>query len=157
MKSSAKFSFCRRYRYTLQRHWGEYADRGYVMFIGLNPSTADETKDDPTLRRCICFAKSWGYDGVFMLNLFALRSTDPIEMRNHPHPIGPQNNFYITEIANHAELIVAAWGNHGVHHGRDAEVRSLCTNLHYLRLTKSGQPGHPLYLPRILKPVQWLQ
>lgn len=149
----ATFSSCRTYRYTLSRSW---AAGPVVAFIGLNPSTADETTDDPTIRRCIGFARSWGFGGLLMLNLFAFRATDPKVMRAAPEPVGPGNNLALTDGANAASLVVAAWGTHGTHRARDAEVRKLLTNrLHYLRLTKKGHPEHPLYLPASLTPQPW--
>lgn len=125
------------------------------MFIGLNPSTADETEDDPTIRRCIAFAKGWGYDSLCMTNLFAFRSTDPSVMLAEPDPIGLENDAHLLEMARGAGIVVAAWGTPGGHLGRDTAVRQLIPNLHYMRLTKDGHPGHPLYLPGDLVPIQW--
>ena len=125
------------------------------MFVGLNPSTADEHKDDPTIRRCIAFAKAWGYDGLCMTNLFAYRATDPKEMMLAADPIGPQNDQVLTERASKAAVVVAAWGAKGDFQGRAAWARAMLPNLHYLRLTKDGHPGHPLYLPKSLVPVEW--
>lgn len=156
MKRNAEFSGCRRYRYALWREWTDLlgsAETGYVMFVGLNPSTADETNDDPTITRCINFARSWGYSGLCMTNLFAFRATLPADMIAHPDPVGPENDARLIQYAKNARLVVAAWGAHGAHLGRDAAVRRLLPNLHYLRLTRDGHPGHPLYLPRILKPL----
>jgi hypothetical protein len=126
------------------------------MFIGLNPSTADETEDDPTIRRCIAFARSWGYDALCMTNLFAYRATQPAMMLAAANPEGPDNDSVLTTLAPKAGVIVAAWGAHGPFRHRDKAVRALIPNLHYLRLTKDGQPGHPLYLPAGLKPQPWV-
>ena len=151
---SANFSPCRTYRYALWRRWG----RGdYAMFIGLNPSTADEKSDDPTIRRCVGFAKSWGYGALCMANLFAYRATDPTEMKRAIDPIGVENDFRLIELAKGAAVVVAAWGTHGEHKRRDQSVRLLVPNLQYLRLTKDGHPSHPLYLPADLQPQPWLQ
>jgi hypothetical protein len=125
------------------------------MFIGLNPSTADETVDDPTIRRCLSFAKAWGYDGMSMANLFAFRATDPAVMLSEPEPIGSENDTYLLNMARRAGIVIAAWGTQGGHLGRDASVRKMIPNLHYLRLTKDGHPGHPLYLPGDLEPMLW--
>lgn len=126
------------------------------MFIGLNPSTADETLDDPTIRRCIAFAKAWGYGGLCMANLFAFRATDPAVMKAHPAPIGPENDMKLTMLAVDAGIVIAAWGAHGTHLGRGERVKhALAAKLHYLRLTKDGHPGHPLYLPKTLTPQLW--
>lgn len=122
------------------------------MFVGLNPSTADETLDDPTIRRCVGFAKDWGYSGLCMTNLFAFRATDPAKMLAAPDPVGPDNDKVLQELAQNAGVVVAAWGTHGAHLKRDAHVRSLLPRLHCLWLTKAGFPGHPLYLPKNLTP-----
>ena len=145
------FSPCRTYRYALWREWiGGY---GYAMFVGLNPSTADETQDDPTIRRCIAFAKAWGYSGLCMTNLFAFRATDPKDMKASADPTGPENDAHLLALADGAGVIVAAWGANGIHKGRDANVRNLLPALHCLALTKDGHPGHPLYLRKTLTPV----
>ena len=163
---STQFSPDRLYRYTLWREW----DRDllgvqpmhiwelgwkYVQFICLNPSTADETKDDPTIRRCIAFAKSWGYGALCMTNLFAFRATDPRRMMGHPNPVGCENDKWLVQISRTAGLIVAAWGTKGQFLGRDREVLKLLDDLHYLRKTKDGFPEHPLYLPQTLNPIPW--
>ncbi|WP_291517407.1 DUF1643 domain-containing protein [Acidovorax sp.] len=159
MDRTATFSLCRRYRYSLWRNWAGLLEsgKGYAMFIGLNPSTADETEDDPTIRRCIAFAKSWGYDGLCMTNLFAFRATDPAVMLSETDPVGPENDSHLLEMARGAGIVIAAWGTPGAHFGRDAAIRKLIPNLHYLRLTKEGHPGHPLYLPGNLLPMSWGQ
>ena len=153
MQRGAQFSPCRNYRYSLWRRWG---DGPYAMFVGLNPSTADETVDDPTIRRCIAFARSWGYDALCMTNLFAFRATKPEDMLAQADPIGSENDLYLTTLSAGAGVVVAAWGVHGVHQKRNDAVRLLLPKLHYLRLTKEGHPGHPLYLPALLLPVQWI-
>lgn len=154
---TATFSPCREYRYALWRNWQGMFDgkNGYAMFIGLNPSTADETEDDPTIRRCVAFAKRWGYDGLCMTNLFGFRATDPDVMLAKADPVGPDNDRYLVEMARNAGVVVAAWGTPGTHMARNATVRKLIANLHYLRLTKDGHPGHPLYLPGDLTPTLW--
>lgn len=154
MTRATIFSPCRSYRYTLWREFGLVGE-GYAMIIGLNPSTADETNDDPTIRRCIAFAKAWGYSALCMTNLFAYRATDPADMKAAADPVGAANDRHLVDIARHAGIVVAAWGADGVHKGRDAEVRSLIPNLHCLRKTKHGHPGHPLYLPGDLVPVAY--
>lgn len=125
------------------------------MFVGLNPSTADETQDDPTIRRCIAYAKAWGFDALCMTNLFAYRATQPEDMLAQEDPIGVDNDAHLVALAATAGVVVAAWGTHGVHLGRDASVRAALSNLHFLKLTHSGQPGHPLYLPKTLTPIPW--
>lgn len=151
MNRQTIFSTCRIYRYTLWREW--VGGDGYAMFVGLNPSTADETQDDPTIRRCIAFAKAWGFAGLCMTNLFAFRATDPKDMKAAADPVGPENDAHLLDIAAEARVIVAAWGANGVHKARDIAVRARLPSLHCLRLTKDGHPGHPLYLPKTLVPV----
>lgn len=148
-------SSCRTYRYTLWREFGGLVGDRYAMFIGLNPSTADEINDDPTIRRCIAFAKSWGYGALCMTNLFAFRATEPADMLAAVDPVGPDNNSYLTEMSRGAGVVVAAWGINGTHMERDKAVRDLVPNLHCLRTTQAGHPGHPLYLPGNLIPVQF--
>lgn len=152
INKTAAFSPCRTFRYSLWRQWGDDSI-GYAMFIGLNPSKADETLDDPTVRRCINFARDWGYGALCMTNLFAFRSTDPSVMKAHPAPVGPDNDNTLAKLAKNACVVVAAWGVDGRHQGRDKEVLSLISNLHCLALTKDGLPRHPLYLKRELRPV----
>jgi len=147
------FSEDRMYRYTLWREWGWNATGNYAAFIGLNPSTADESNDDPTIRRCIDYAKRWGYDGLMMLNLFAYRSTSPLVMKAYSEPVGPDNDRWLASHQQTAKVIVAAWGNDGYHMGRSAQVRALIPNLHCLRVTSTGHPWHPLYLPKTLTPI----
>jgi hypothetical protein len=154
IERSATLSPCRTYRYALWRRWG----RGpYAMFIGLNPSTADETNDDPTIRQCIGFARSWGYEALCMTNLFAYRATQPADMKKDVEPVGTYNDHTLLSLAREAGVVVAAWGAHGTWLKRDEHVRFLLgRKLHYLRLTKDGHPGHPLYLPASLRPVEWV-
>jgi len=151
--NDATFSPCRKYRYTLRRSW--IGGAGACAFIGLNPSTADETKDDPTIRRCITYAKDWGYESLLMLNLFAFRATKPGDMMAAHDPIGPDNDAAIAEAVIKCAVVVAAWGANGRFWNRDFAVRRIVPKLHYLRLTSTGCPGHPLYLPKTLKPIEW--
>jgi hypothetical protein len=151
LKNTAKLSECRKYRYALWRTWDD--SKSYVMFIGLNPSTADENTDDPTLTRCINYAKSWGYGGVCMANLFAFRATEPSDMKASNYPIGSENNKWLKKLAKEAALVVAAWGNDGSYLGRSKQVLEIIPNLSCLKLNKSGEPAHPLYQAAKLKPV----
>ena len=149
---SATFSPCRRYRYTLARQW--IGGAGTINFIGLNPSTADETQDDPTIRRCIGFAKSWGFSGLCMLNLFAFRATDPREMMAAADPIGEDNDGAIALHVGQNDT-VAAWGAGGWYRGRGPYIHEIYPQLKMLRLTQGGHPAHPLYLPKTLTPQEW--
>lgn len=151
---SAVFSPCRTWRYCLERVWDPALPR--AAFILLNPSTADETKDDPTIRRCIGFAKAWGMGGLVLGNAFALRSTDPFVLRDHADPIGPDNDQHLAELAKGAETVVCGWGAHGVLNERDRRVCEIIeaagAQPMALKRTFGGQPGHPLYLKRTLWP-----
>ena len=149
----AEFSTDRIYRYSLWRFW----DSGgrYAAFVGLNPSTADEKNDDPTVRRCINYAKAWGFSGLIMLNIFAFRSTDPKNLYALDDPVGPDNDFHIRSASNKAGITVAAWGTHGEHLNRGAYVATILKHPHCLATTKAGHPKHPLYLKKDLKPIPY--
>jgi len=150
---SAVFSEDRAYRYQLTRTWDE-TNADICAFIGLNPSTADETEDDPTIRRCIDFARQWGHGGLIMLNLFAFRATDPKVMKAAADPIGPENIFKILEGCERSSRVVAAWGVHGSHMGMGRRVAKLMQpRLECLGTTKAGHPRHPLYLRKDTKPA----
>lgn len=142
---SAAFCPDRIYRYTLWRRWSQ--GKRYVNFILLNPSTADETADDNTVRKCIKFARSWGYNALCITNLFAYRSTDRRAMKQFPDPIGYGNDRWLLTIAREASLIVAAWSQDGVHLGRAAAVKRMLQrfDLHYLRIS----PRRPALAPAL--------
>lgn len=136
------------YRYVL---WREWSPGGYAMFIGLNPSTADETRDDPTIRKCIGFAKLWGLGALCMVNLFAFRATAPNWMKKQDNPVGEHNEYHIISNAKDAACVVAAWGRHGSHRNQDLAVRDWLSGIGVpllcLRTNKDGSPQHPLYIP----------
>jgi hypothetical protein len=150
MIRSALVSRCGNYRYMLKRIWDRRAPQSMVNFVLLNPSTADGEVDDPTVRRCIGFARRWGFGGIIITNLFGLRSTDPAALRIAPDPIGPRNDESIADAVGCAALTVAAWGIHGHLLGRDravlALVRGLEPAIEYFGATRCGAPLHPLYL-----------
>ena len=156
--TKATFSPCRTYRYSLERSWS--SDGSRCVFCMLNPSTADESVNDPTIRRCIGFAKKWGLGGLWVVNIFALRSTNPHGLVVHADPIGPENDRYLLEACGYGDLFVCAWGVHGTCLGRDKNVLRLLS-LHanvkivHLGLTKDGHPKHPLYLSGNSEPVEW--
>jgi hypothetical protein len=153
MDKSAIFAPCRRYRYTLSRIWS--TKKPFALFVCLNPSTADENSDDPTVRRCIRFADSWGYGGLVVANIFAYRSTDPKALYGLADPIGPENDKFIKSMSRRAGLTVAAWGVHGAYLDRGVFVfKNLLTDPHHLALTKNGHPKHPLYLRKDLRPIR---
>ena len=151
MKTDAILSECRMYRYALWRTWDE--SKPYALFIGLNPSTADETEDDPTIRRCIGFSRTWGFGGLCMANLFAFRATKPGVMKAAEDPIGPDNDQWIRQLSVDAGVIVAAWGNGGSHLDRSRTIAEMIPNLKCLQLNKSGEPVHPLYQPSTATPI----
>lgn len=143
------------YRYRL---WRGDPSAPACVFVMLNPSTADADHDDPTIRRCRDFAYGFGYDRLVVVNLYALRATDPKALWRHPDPVGPRNNAAIADQVSRAGMAVAAWGVHA----RPARVRSVLPILrsapHGLRalgLTKAGHPKHPLYLRKDCKPIPY--
>ncbi len=149
MRKDAVIDSSGQYRYVLERFWGPDETR-IANFVLLNPSTADATEDDPTSRKCISFAKTWGLDGVIMTNLFALRETSPAKMKKHPNPVGPMNDEYLLKTALSAEKVVVAWGNHGQYLSRNIEVlelfRKKAVEIYCLDQNLSGCPKHPLYI-----------
>ncbi len=154
--SPAIFSPCRQYRYLLMRRVG-LAEQT-CLFIMLNPSTADETQDDPTVRRCMGFARRWGFGVLVVVNIFAYRATDPQELYDLGGTAeGPENDFHIVVAAENADKIVAAWGNHGELRGRGAVVSGITDYFKekrfHLALTKRGQPRHPLYVAKDFEPI----
>lgn len=156
----ARFSPCRTYRYELWRRW---ADGPIVQFIGLNPSTADETQLDPTLRRVMRFAKDWGMGAFCMTNLFSFRATDPKVMRRAVMcPQDDENDRTILEVAQRAKVVVCAWGAHGTHLGRATRVLEKLfrevdrEKITCLKLNHDGSPAHPLYLRADLRPTRFI-
>jgi len=143
---TALFSPCGRFRYLLSRRWD--TGRGTVLWIMLNPSTADAERDDPTIRRCIGFSRLWGFGAMEAVNLFALRATDPRELGRADDPVGPLNDRHIADAAAGAAAVIAAWGAHPLAASRTGEVRPLLPgSVRCLGRTASGAPRHPLYTP----------
>jgi hypothetical protein len=152
----AAMSPCGRYRYSLWRRWD--ASKPTVLFVMLNPSTADADTDDPTIRKCIGFAKRWGYGTLLVGNLYALRATDPRELDTAPAPVGRDNTDALYRLAGRADRVVAAWGakpNRGRYGRRAARVLDGLHDhdVYALRLTKDGHPWHPLYVPYCVEPI----
>lgn len=156
MISGADISTCKKYRYSLWRSWAFPKRSKYCCFIMLNPSTADGKKDDPTIRRCINLSKKWGYSGLFVVNLFAYRSTDSNKLKKVRDPVGNVNDIVILTVARDAGIVVCAWGNKGILNGRDTEVISMLYDnkikTYALSVTKDGNPNHPLHLPDDVRP-----
>ena len=153
MEKSAILSADRKYRYVLTRIWDE--TKPTVGFIGLNPSTADEEADDKTIRKCIGYAKRWGYGKLIMANLFAFRSTDPSLLKRVEDPVGPDNDSYIQKCVSESNLVIACWGNHGKLLNRDKVLMDSLPNLVCLKRNKNGTPHHPLYLSKDITPVPY--
>jgi hypothetical protein len=154
---AAMISPCGLYRYRLWRQWEPAA--GSVLWIMLNPSIADAVLDDATIRRCMSFAVTWGYGGIVVVNLFALRSTSPLLLYGHPDPIGPENDAEILRAVTGATRILAAWGQHGGYVNRGATVARIVAasgrSLECLGITKDGQPKHPVRVSGDLQPVPY--
>lgn len=154
-RSTARFDPTRRYRYSLIRTWDAGLPR--ACFCMLNPSTADVDRDDPTVAHCGRLARRWGCGSLEVVNIFALRATDPRRLYRARDPIGPETDTAILRAAQRAAIFVAAWGNHGELHGRGRHVLDLLARravaLHCLAVTSKGHPRHPLYTPMTALPL----
>ena len=155
---SAVLSDCGAYRYRLGRDWG---DGPHDVWVMLNPSTADATADDPTIRRCVGFSRRWGAGGLTVVNLYALRATDPAELARHADPVGPDNDEHVRDVVLEAYRdggrIVCAWGAHPFAAPRALNVAEGLRGLDALCLgmTASGAPRHPLYVRGETEPIAW--
>jgi hypothetical protein len=159
MERGADLSPDRLYRYRL---WRRFGDGPALCVIGLNPSTADEEQDDPTITRLLTRAQQMGrFGSLVMVNLFAFRAADPTVMQKAEDPIGPENDHYLRTEAMSAVsrggMVLCAWGRAGRFKRRDRAVLELLRGvpLHVLRLTLGGAPEHPLYLPYDIQPREW--
>ena len=155
--SVAEYSDCEKFRYTLTRIWDEGGTK--ALFVMLNPSTATEVQNDPTVERCERRARHMGFGAFRVCNIFAYRATDPKDMRAAPDPIGPLNDEAISDAAPWADQIICAWGTHGEHLNRGPAVEELLRQsdlpLFHLGLSKAGHPKHPLYISYDTKPTLW--
>ena len=155
--STAVYSPCEAYRYTLTRTWDPAGRK--VLFVMLNPSTATEVQNDPTVERCERRARALGFGSFRVCNIFAYRATDPKVMRAQADPVGPGNDQAIAESALWADAVVCAWGTHGAHLNRGAAVeavlRATGKPLSHLGLSKDGHPKHPLYIGYAHQPEAW--
>ena len=151
MQKSAIVSDCGAYRYELRRTWDDQLP--ILLWVGLNPSTADHINDDPTNRRIAGFTRSWGYGGYVLANLFAYRSINPKSLKQASDPIGPENNAYLQTLSETAANTVCAWGNHGQLLNRASEVLPMLNDPIALGVTKAQQPLHPLYCPANRRPI----
>ena len=155
--SIAIYSDCERYRYALTRVWKFEASR--LVFVMLNPSTATEVQNDPTVERCERRARTLGFGSLQVTNIFAWRDTDPKKMRTAKDPIGPDNDKTIMEACSWGDQIIAAWGTHGAHLGRGVQVKQILRSsdkpVFHLGISKGGHPKHPLYIAYSQKPEIW--
>ena len=155
--SIAKYSDCGQYRYALTRVWE--LETSQVVFVMLNPSTATEVQNDPTVERCERRARTLGLGGFQVINIFAWRSTDPKKMRVAKDPIGPDNDKTIMKACRWGDQIIAAWGTHGSHLNRGSEVEKILRKsnkpIFHLGLSKGGHPKHPLYIAYAQKLEKW--
>lgn len=155
MQRTASLSSGGVYRYSLGRFWGDGPTATWIM---LNPSTADANVDDPTIRRCIAFTRGWGLDGLNVVNLYALRSTDPKALHGHPDPVGADNEDHILYFLRSAVFAVAAWGAGcaGLPYvDVQAMAKRVACPLVCLGTTKAGHPRHPLYVKGDTTLVPW--
>jgi len=157
-RSLAVYSDCERYRYSLTRVWDDTGKK--ALFIMLNPSTATEKQNDPTVERCERRARALGFGAFRVTNIFAWRDTDPRKMRAAAEPIGPHNDKTILASCPWADQVIAAWGTHGAHLNRGPEIleklRAAGTPLYHLGLSKEGHPKHPLYIAYSEQPQKWI-
>ncbi len=168
---AAVISADRRYRYFLRREWHSATSRRPCVFVMLNPSTADAETDDPTIRRCIAYARRFGCGSLRVVNLFAYRSPNPADLVAAPDPVGADNREWVMRACEnefewvgqrcveHRPLVICAWGSHGGYLGQDETMLGW---LEYalvepmaLRMLSSGLPAHPLYLPARLEPLPY--
>ena len=157
IESTAKISEDKRYRYKLTRVWDKSKKR--ICFVGLNPSKADETENDPTVWKLVRYADSWGYGGMTVVNLFAIRTPRRRQMMREEEPIGPKNDAVLEHVAVSKEYdkVIAVWGDDGRYKNRNSEVKKLFSELWVLKVSKSGEPRHPRFLPGDLTPKLWKQ
>ena len=156
---TAIISPCGQYRYCLKRESEQlFPGKSPALFVMLNPSTADACQDDPTIRRCRGFAKSWDCDGIIVANLYALRSTDPSELWRHADPVGPDNDMHLHLLANGVCDVVCAWGKHAKPERVEQVVKVLQSSgarLWCLGVNKDGSPKHPLYIRADQPLIRW--
>lgn len=154
--ADAQVSPCGLFRYSLRRAWVVNPER-WLMWVMLNPSTADGTKDDPTIRRCVGFAERWGYHGIIVENLYAFRATEPRDLKRAEEPVGSENDAAIFRSAAKARRVVCAWGQRGPKQVRTQEVARLLDgySTYAMGFTKHNYPRHPLMLPNNTRPEFW--
>jgi len=153
MKQSAVISDCQQYRYELRRVWDD--SKPFVLFIGLNPSTAGAEAEDNTSRVCINYAKRCGYGGLLLGNLFTFRSIDQSALYTAANPVGSKNGIWVKKLQAEAKMVICVWGATGGYQNRDKVVLGFLQGPLCLTKLKSGYPGHPLYKSVDLQPVPY--
>lgn len=153
INSDAVFSKDRIHRYALIREWD--LKKPSLMIVSLNPSTADEKRNDPTIQRCIGFARKWGFGKLFVTNLFSFRATSPKDLFNSKNPVRDKNDYWIRKLSKKADKTVLAYGNHGKFKNRHEEILKIIKNPYCIKKSKMGMPMHPLYLKYIKKPIKF--
>ena len=153
---TAEFDASGKYRYHLTRRWT--TGRGHVVFVLLNPSTADEHREDPTVRRCMGYARRWGARELRVVNVFAYRATKPADMLAVADPVGPENDEAIRSACKRASRVVFGWGAYGSHMNRSTDIVRLLKDRrpYCLGVTSLGEPRHPLYLRADAEPVPFM-
>lgn len=155
--AEAVYSPCLRWRYALTLTWDVAASR--LLMILLNPSTATEVQNDPTIARCEARARALNHGALRVVNLFAFRATDPAALRQQADPVGPQNDAVLQDSLSWADQVLCGWGLHGAYLGRGAQVadslRAMGQTCWHLGLTKAGAPRHPLYVGYARLPQRW--
>ena len=151
---TAEISPCGQYRYRLGRQWDKRLP--VCLWVMLNPSTADASIDDRTIKRCVDYSVRWGHGGILVGNLFGWRATNRHELRQVEDPVGPENDRHLRAMLAEAGLVVCAWGTDGSYRGRDTEVMEMLNGRgHALVVLRGGNPGHPLYLPPTARPIPY--
>lgn len=158
IERTADLSTCGRYRWRLGRSWAEAPK--VVLWVMLNPSTADAEVDDPTIRRCMSFAAGWDFGGIEVANLYAWRATKPADLATADDPVGFQNDFWLKTLAQRADMVVCAWGQRGPQPNRADQVIEILkvyagSKLYSLGFRQDGGPRHPLYLASNTELQRW--
>ena len=158
MRRTALIDPTGRYRYVLTRRWA--SGGGIACFVMLNPSTADAARDDPTIRRCIDFARRWGHASLHVVNLYAFRTEHPAALFRANEPVGPDNDRHLWRVTRRADTVICAWGVHGLREDRGAEVAEALQargiQAQVLGWTQGGAPRHPLFLRTTVRPKPWI-
>ncbi len=153
IKSDAIFSEDNIHRYALIHEWE--LDRPSLMIISLNPSAEDGELNNPTIRRCIGFAKRWGFGRLFITNLFSFKTSSPKDLFNSENPIGNKNDYWLKKLSKKVDKVVLAYGNHGKFKNRHEEILKIIHDPYCIKKSKTGMPMHPLYLKYTEEPIRF--